>query len=48
MPKPQAEVITISESQEKILASIVGRRTNRYGLVRRAQLILQASAGKNI
>lgn len=47
MPKPQAEVITLSESQEKILTSIARCSTNPYRLVRRAQLILQASAGKN-
>jgi putative transposase len=47
MPKPQPEVITLSEAQEKILTSIARRSTNPYRLVRRAQLILQASGGKN-
>jgi len=47
MPKPQAEVITLSENQQKILTALARRRTNPHQLVRRAQLILQASAGKN-
>jgi putative transposase len=47
MPNPQAEVITLSENQQKILTALARRRTNPHQLVRRAQLILQASAGKN-
>jgi len=47
MPKPQAEVIKRTVSQEKILSSLARRSSNPYRLVRRAELILQASVGES-
>ena len=45
MPSRQAEKIILSLRQQTLLKQIVRRTTNPYRLVRRAQLILLASAG---
>jgi putative transposase len=45
MPSPAAQVISLSKSQQNILAQIVRRTTYPYRLVRRARLILLAVQG---
>jgi len=45
MPSPQAEIIILSDRQQTLLKQIVRRTTNPHRLVRRAQLILSATAG---
>ena len=46
-PGPQPEPITLSEREAGTLTQIVRRQTNPQHVVRRAKIILQASAGLN-
>jgi putative transposase len=47
MPNPKASPITLSSKQQALLKQIVRRSTNPHRLVRRAQLVLAAAAGKS-
>lgn len=47
MPTPKAIPIVLSEPQQHLLEQIVRQTTNPYRLVRRAQLILAAAAGRS-
>jgi len=47
MPGPQAIELALSEAQRKILEQIVRQRRRGQGLVERAQIVLEAAAGKS-
>jgi putative transposase len=47
MPNPKAQPINLSSKQQVLLKQIVRRSTNPHRLVRRAQLVLAAAAGKS-
>jgi transposase len=47
MPNPKAIPITLSSRQQILLKQLVRRSTNPHRLVRRAQLVLAAAAGKS-
>jgi putative transposase len=47
MPNPKTIPINLSYSQQILLKQLVRRSTNPHRLVRRAQLVLAAAAGKS-
>jgi transposase len=47
MPNPKTLPINLSYSQQVLLKQLVRRSTNPHRLVRRAQLVLAAAAGKS-
>ena len=47
MPGPRAVGLALSEAQQKILEQLVRQRRRGQGLVERAQIVLEAAAGKS-